>query len=105
MLAWTAMGVTLAIKKGQLGSEIDWIGATFSISSDAVEGRIMESRLVELRLMALAIPRHWLLACGVGVACPLGRLALKREKQRLHAHLPLLDFSVIDEFEKLSSAK
>ena len=62
MLAWTVLGVTLAVKKGQLGKQIDWIGATFSIDnsdSGTVIVTIMESRLSDL--LHLARQKHMFL--------------------------------------------
>ena len=58
MLAWTVLGVTLAIKKGQLGKQIDWIGATFNIADTdrgTVVVTIMEARLADLLQLARAI--------------------------------------------------
>ena len=48
MLAWAAVGIDLAVKKGQYGTTIDWIGATFTVLPNAVEATIHQHRLDEL---------------------------------------------------------
>ena len=56
MLAWTVLGVTLAVKKGQLGRQIDWIGATFNVvDKNTVVVTIMEARLKDLLQLARSI--------------------------------------------------
>ena len=47
----------MAIKKGQFGPTVDWIGATFSVIPEGVEATITEARVAELREMARHI-RH-----------------------------------------------
>ena len=49
------LGITLAIKKGQLGPMVDWIGATFTVLPDGVEATITAARITELREMARSI--------------------------------------------------
>ena len=55
VLAWAALGVRLAFKKGQYGAKVDWIGAQLTIVPRAVEAVILEHRLKELKDMITAI--------------------------------------------------
>ena len=48
VLSWTVLGVALAMKKGQFGPSVDWIGASFRVVKDGIEATILESRLTEL---------------------------------------------------------
>ena len=45
VLEWAALGIHLAIKKGQFGSTANWIGATFRVLARAIEARIQQQRL------------------------------------------------------------
>ena len=55
LLAWHALGVDLAIKKGQFGDSIDWIGARFTVLPCAVEATILKHRLDELAVLAKSL--------------------------------------------------
>ena len=55
MLTWVALGIDLAIPKGQLGSMVNWIGATFSIAGRVVTATIQQQRLDELLQLAEAM--------------------------------------------------
>ena len=49
-LAWAALGVKLALCKGQLEAKVMWIGAKFQVSEDAVIASITPERLQEKAL-------------------------------------------------------
>ena len=49
MLAWAVLGINSAIRKGQVGAEIDWIGCSLAIRSDAVVATILAARLDDVR--------------------------------------------------------
>ena len=49
MMVWALLGIELATKKGQLGTTIDWIGASFKLGRDRVEVTITEARVQKLR--------------------------------------------------------
>ena len=49
IVAWRILGIDLAFSKGQLGDQINWIGATLSVeSSTSIAVTIVKSRLDEL---------------------------------------------------------
>ena len=49
VLAWMALGVPLAFSKGQFGTGIYWIGASFTVQDNCVVATIQAARLQELR--------------------------------------------------------
>ena len=57
MLAWSVLGIGLAVRKGQLGPRVDWIGFTFTIRPRAVIAAILASRLQEVRQLTEEIAR------------------------------------------------
>ena len=55
MLSWYILGISLAIKKGQFGTDIDWIGFTYSICPSGVRVSALASRMTEVQQMAADI--------------------------------------------------
>ena len=51
MLAWATLGISLALKKGQLGTSVDWIGITMAVRQWGVEASITAARLQEVRAL------------------------------------------------------
>ena len=49
MLAWSVLGIALAVRKGQLGPRVDWIGFTFTLRRRAIVVSILACRLQEIR--------------------------------------------------------
>ena len=67
LVAFSAFGVRLAIKKGQAGPKIDWIGATFQVMQRrAVQATILESRIQELRELTKTIARSSWISEDIG---------------------------------------
>ena len=58
VLSWAALGISLALPKGQFGTTANWIGATFESKADRVTGTIQQQRLDELQQMAAEIRRQ-----------------------------------------------
>ena len=59
VLAWRILGINLALKKGQLGDKVDWIGASLSIESDkSIALAIIKSRLDELAVLCTQLVRY-----------------------------------------------
>ena len=55
VLAWVVLGISLAIKKSQLGPNIDWIGVSFAVHTWGVQAFILASRMEEISALADAI--------------------------------------------------
>ena len=55
ILAWSVLGVKLALPKGQLGPAVNWIGARLTVQSQAVEACILQPRLDEVRSLILTL--------------------------------------------------
>lgn len=55
IISWAVLGVPLALRKGQFGPKVDWIGGTFVASRSAIEASITAARLDELRSLTDAI--------------------------------------------------
>ena len=52
IVSWLVLGISLAVKKGQLGTKIDWVGITIDIRTWGVRATILEARLTEVRQIA-----------------------------------------------------
>ena len=52
LLAWRVLGVSLAIKKGQLGRLVDWVGITVSVHQGGVVATVQEARMQDIAQMA-----------------------------------------------------
>ena len=55
MLAWAVLGIELAIKKGQLSTTVNWIGASFTVDPTGVIAQIQPQRVEELRSLTRSI--------------------------------------------------
>ena len=43
ILVWEAVGFKLAYRKGQLGKEVTWIGATLQVTADGISARVKQT--------------------------------------------------------------
>ena len=58
ILGWAICGVKLAIRKGQIGTQVDWIGATFRIEQRSLVAEITAARLEEMRELTNELLRN-----------------------------------------------
>ena len=65
MLAWSVLGIGLAVRKGQFGPRVDWIGFTFSIKMRAVIVTILAARLEEIRQLSAELAKGNLVSIKV----------------------------------------
>ena len=55
ILTWAVLGVPLAFKKGQIGTSVKWIGASFTVQPTGVAATITAERLDEMHALTKTI--------------------------------------------------